>query len=164
MRREAGALGGAGQQKRDLVVLDLVAAAAFLAQQQHALVGVADVLARRIGVAALDLVQEAVLEQELERAIDGRRRDRLAFLARQRVEDRVGAERGAAVAENVEHAASRRGQLQTLRRAGALHFGHPGRPAGAGVSRHHLNSLPLPRSVTRVASAVAARGLRLATL
>ena len=40
--------------------------------------GVAEMLARSKGVAALDLVQEAVLEEELERAIHGRRRDRLA--------------------------------------------------------------------------------------
>jgi hypothetical protein len=72
---------------------------------------VADVFARRIGVAAFDLVQEPVSEQELEGAIDSRRSDRLAFLAGQRVEDRIGAERGAAMAENVEHAAPRRGEL-----------------------------------------------------
>ena len=110
-------------------VLDLVAAAAFLAQQQHALMGVAEMLARRIGVAALDLVQEAVLEEKLERAIDGRRRDRLAFLARQRVEDRVGAERGGGCRRGwPARCGAAAVSCRPLRRARALHFGHPGRP------------------------------------
>ena len=59
--------------------------------------------AGRVGVEALDLVHEAVLEKEIERPVDGRRRDRLAFAARHFLDDRIGAERRGAVAENVEH-------------------------------------------------------------
>ena len=43
--------------------------------------GVTEVLAGRIGVAALDLVEKTVLEKKIEGAINGRRRDRLAFAA-----------------------------------------------------------------------------------
>ena len=79
MRRKAGARGRFLQQTVELDVLDLVAASALLAQEQRAMMRVAEVLAGRIGVAALDLVDEAVIEKEVERAINGRRGDRLAF-------------------------------------------------------------------------------------
>src|SRR5208337_4747254 len=45
-----------------LGVLDLFASPAGLADEQHALVGVAEMLAGRIGVEALDLVHEATVE------------------------------------------------------------------------------------------------------
>ena len=90
MRGKAGAGGGFLQQTIELDVLDLVAPSALLAQEQRAVMRVTEVLAGRIGVAALDLVDEAVLEKKIERAIDGRRRDRLAFAARKLVDDRIG--------------------------------------------------------------------------
>ena len=114
MRLKAGAVGGVAQRADQREILDLVAAPAFLAQQQHALVRMVEMLAARIGVAALDLVQEAVLEQEVERPVDGRRRDRLAFAAGQRLDDRIGAERGRVFAEDREDRLTQRRQLQAL--------------------------------------------------
>jgi len=93
VRGEAGAGGGFLQQAVELHVLDLVAASALLAQEQRAMMRVAQVLAMRVGVAALDLVDEAVLEKEIERAVDGRRRDGLALAARKLVDDRIGPKR-----------------------------------------------------------------------
>ena len=43
--------------------------------------GVAEVFTRRVSVEALDFVDEAALEEEVERPVDGRRRDALAFAA-----------------------------------------------------------------------------------
>ena len=94
MRRKAGARGGFLQQPINLHVLDLVAPSAFLAQEQRAVMGVTKMLAGRIGVAAFDLVNKPVLEKKIERAIDGRRRDRLAFTARKLVDNRIGPKRG----------------------------------------------------------------------
>ena len=82
------------QQTIELNVLDLVAPSAFLAQEQRAMMGVTEVLAGRIGVAALDLVEKTVLEKKIESAINGRRRDRLALATRQLVDDRIGPEGG----------------------------------------------------------------------
>ena len=93
VRGEAGAGGRVLQQTVELHVLDLVAASALLAQEQRAMMGVTEMLAGRIGVAALDLVDEAVLEKKIEGAIDGRRRDRLAFAPRKLVDDRIGPKR-----------------------------------------------------------------------
>jgi len=77
MRLKAGAGSCLLQQTIELNVLDLVAPSAFLAQEQRAMMGVTEVLAGRIGVAAFDLVEKTVLEKKIEGAIDGRRRDRL---------------------------------------------------------------------------------------
>src|SRR5579872_6857456 len=48
---------------------DFIGSPAALANQQNALMAMADMLARGIGVAALDLVQEAVLQEKVQRAI-----------------------------------------------------------------------------------------------
>ena len=93
MRGKAGAGGRFLQQTVELDVLDFVAPSALFAQEQRAVMRVAEVLARRVGVAALDLVDEAVLEKKIERAIDGRRRDGLAFAPRELVDDRIGPKR-----------------------------------------------------------------------
>ncbi len=77
----------------ELDVLDLVAPSALLAEEQRAMMRVTKMLAGRIGVAALDLVDKAVLEKKIERAIDGRRRDGLALAPRKLVDDRIGPER-----------------------------------------------------------------------
>src|SRR5580693_5594297 len=100
MGREAGARGCFLQQTVELDVLDLVAPSAFLAQEQRAVMGMTDVLAGRIGVAALDLVEKTVLEKKIECAINSRRRDRLALAARKLVDDRIGPEGGGAFSQN----------------------------------------------------------------
>ena len=57
------------------------------------MMGVAEVLAGGVGVAALDLVDESMVEKKIERAVDRRRRDRFAFEPRELV-DRIGARGG----------------------------------------------------------------------
>ena len=79
MRSKAGAGRRFLQQTIKLDVLDLVAPPALLAQEKRPMMGVTEVLARRVGVAALDLVEKTVLEKKIEGAINRRRRDRLAF-------------------------------------------------------------------------------------
>src|ERR1700729_3091509 len=119
MGREAGARGCFLQQTIELDVLDLVAPSAFLAQEQRAMMGVAEVLAGRIGVAALDLVEKTVLEKKIERAINGRRRDRLALATRELIDDRIGSEGGGVFGQNRQHLPAEGGQMQALPRAGA---------------------------------------------
>jgi hypothetical protein len=87
--------------------------------------GVAEMLAGRVSVERLDLVDEAVVEEEVERAIDGRGRDLLAVPARQFLQDRIGAERGDAVAEDVEHPAPQRRELHFLAQAGEFDARRP---------------------------------------
>ena len=121
----------------DLRVFDLLAAAAGLADQQHAVMRVAEMLAGRVGVEGLDLVDEAVAEKEIERPVHGRRRRLLAFAARKLFEDRIGAERCDAVAEDVEHPPPQRRQLDALTEAGKL---DPGRPARRVMFRSRTRS------------------------
>src|ERR1700722_5284675 len=97
---------------------------------------VTQMLAGRIGIAALDLVDEAVLEEEVERAIDGRRRDRFALAPRELVDDRVGAERRRTFGQNGQNLAAQRGQMKTLPVAGAFHL-----PLPAGGCRLGFGSL-----------------------
>jgi hypothetical protein len=66
----------------EIGVLDLVGTPAAPADQQDALMVVAEMRAGRVGVAAFDLVYEAVGEEEIQRAVDGRRRDRFMLRAR----------------------------------------------------------------------------------
>lgn len=93
MRDEASAVGRLLDRAIEPGLVDLFAATALLAKEQNALVGMAEVGAGRVGVAAFDLVNEAVLQKELEGAIDGGRRDRLALEAAHLVDDRIGPER-----------------------------------------------------------------------
>ena len=64
MRRKTGARGYFMQQTVELNVLDFVAPSALLAQEQRAMMRVTEMLAGRIGVAALDLVDEAMVEKK----------------------------------------------------------------------------------------------------
>ena len=66
---EARLRGGRLQKRVEAGALDLVGAPAAAADQQDAVVIVAEMGARGIGVAALDLVKEAMGEEEFERAI-----------------------------------------------------------------------------------------------
>src|SRR5271154_512950 len=98
---------------------------------------VAEMFATRKRVAALDLVQKAVLEEELQRAIDGRRRDRLSLAFRERLDDRVGPERSGALAEDGQDVQPQRRHLQALARAGGAHLFRPVRRAGFTLGRGH---------------------------
>ena len=71
------------------------------------------------GVHALDAVDQAVLDQEVERAIDGGRR-RAEVLVAQLVEQRIGADRLVARPDELEHAAAQRREAQVLVRAQLL--------------------------------------------
>ena len=102
--RKALRLRGAVDRRADALVLDLDAAPASLAAQQHAAMGVVEMRAGREHVAALDAVQKAVLDQEIERAIDRRRGDRLVLALGQRLDDRVGAERRGMFGQDRHHA------------------------------------------------------------
>ena len=57
------------------------------------MVRVTEVLAGRVGVAAFDLVNKAVVEEELQRPVDRRRRDLLALQPCKAIDDRIGAQR-----------------------------------------------------------------------
>src|SRR5271169_24370 len=144
MRRKAGARGCFLQQTVELDVLNFVASSAFVAKQQHAVMGVADMLARRIGVPALDLVDESMVEQKLERPVNRRRRDLLAFAPRQLVDDRIGAQGGGAFGQNRQDAPAKRGQMQTLPRADAFHLLLPADGVLLRVTALH-RSRPAPR-------------------
>ena len=72
------------------------------------------------GVHALDAVDQPVLDQEIERAVDGRRR-RAEVLVAQLVEQRVGADRLVARPHQLEHAPAQRREAQVL--PGAQLFG-----------------------------------------
>jgi hypothetical protein len=63
--REFRAHGGRGDRTHDVVVFDFLAAATCRADEQHAVMGVVTMLARRIGVETLNPVHEAVLEEEI---------------------------------------------------------------------------------------------------
>ena len=82
LRDEAHLGGGLLQQLVEARVLDFIRAPATPANQQDAVMVMAQMLAGRIGVAAFDFVQKAVFEKKLQSAIDGRRGDRLVLLAR----------------------------------------------------------------------------------
>ena len=119
MLGEAGAGCCFLQQTIELDVLDLVASSALFAEKQRPVMRMPEMLARRIGVAALDLVEESIFEKEVERAIDGRRRDRLAFLPRELVDDRIGAEGGGAFSQDRENSRSTSGKRKAAFRRSA---------------------------------------------
>ena len=117
MKREPGASRRFLQEEVEGGILDLVTAAAFLTEQQNALVRMADVPARRKDVAALDFVEKAVLQEKFQRTVDCWRRDLFSFDFGQFFDDRIGPERVRAFAENREHAAPQRRELQAAVRA-----------------------------------------------
>jgi hypothetical protein len=69
------------------------------------------VVARDVAVHGLELVDEAVLEQEVERAVHGRRRGVLA-LALEPIQQVVGLHRLALACDELEHPAPERGELE----------------------------------------------------
>src|SRR5208282_199210 len=87
---------------------------------------------------ALDLVHEATVEEEVERAVHGRGRDLFALSSRQLFEDRIGPERRGAVAENAEHPPAKRRQMEALAQAVEFDPRRPGRRImGAVTSVRH---------------------------
>src|SRR5271170_848983 len=137
MRRKSGARGRLLQQAVEPYVFDFVASPALVAEQQNTVMGVAEVLAGRIGVAALDLVDESMIEKKIESAVDRRRRDRFAFEPRELVDDRIGAQGGGAFGQDRQNAPTKRGQMQTLPGANALHLLLPADGVALGATALH---------------------------
>ena len=125
MKHEAGAIRGPPQEILEGRVFDLVSVAALFTYEQNAVVGAADVPARRKDIPALDFVEKAVLDEKLQRTVDCRRRDLFAFDFGELVDDRVGAERVRAIAEDREHAAPQRRELQAAARADGFDLFRP---------------------------------------
>ena len=95
------------------------------------------------GVHALDAMDQPVLDQEIERAIDGRRR-RAEILVAQLVEQRVGADRLVARPHQLEHPLAQRREAQAL--------------VGAQLFRGHDRILDAVLMVVTFAGRVAVRG------
>ena len=126
--RKACGAGGGFQCRGDLGGGGLADSAAALADQEHneLLAGVS-VHACDEGVAALDPVHQPVLTQEIERAVNGGRRQPRT-LGRDAVHDLVGAERLMAAKESGQYMAAKTGEapaaLERLRlgdRHGLVH-------------------------------------------
>ena len=95
------------------VAVQLLGVAAFAADQEEAAMRLARMTATDEGVHALDAVDEPVLDQEIEGAVDGGRR-RAQVLVAQLVEQRVGADRLVARPHEFEHAPAQRRESQVL--------------------------------------------------
>src|SRR5690606_28172711 len=141
------------------------AVAAVADQERHRMLRRARVVAGDEGIHRLELVDEAVGEQEIERTIDRGRRGRAGALAAgvvagaDQFEQVVGLDRLAGVGDQAEHARADRRQPQAAFVAGALDRGHEAFGVvdvvlgiGAGVPRHGLMMValaaglkPLPR-------------------
>src|SRR5438067_1255980 len=117
---KSGRSRGSLERFRDVAAGRLADGTAALADQEHDEVVVPGVIvhAGDEGIAALDAVDEAVVAQKIERAID---RDRCrAPLPGESFDDLVGAERTVTVEQRFEHVAAHRSE--PLRAGGAQHF------------------------------------------
>src|SRR5262249_55799810 len=93
-RPKAGLAGSARQRRADRVRGRLADGTAALADQEHHhAAGAVVVAAGDEGVAALDAVREALLEQEVERPIDGDRRRAPTALVLEALDQLIGADR-----------------------------------------------------------------------
>src|SRR5215468_9887821 len=123
-RREAGGARRGGQRRGDVGRRRLPDGAAALADEKHhQRAGGVIVDAGDERIAALDAVHEAVLAQELERAVSGDRRQAWS-LEREPVDDLVGAQRLVAAQQRGEHLAPDRGEALSALRARRLGDGH----------------------------------------
>src|SRR5262249_28983234 len=116
---EADLLGARGDRGADAGIVELgrrLAAGADQELPDMALVGIG---AADIGVERFDAVDEAVLDQELERAIDGGRLRAHTLLA-EAIEQRVGTDRRVALPDQLEHAPALIGEPRAARQALAL--------------------------------------------
>src|SRR5215510_10696350 len=123
-RRKAGGARRGGQRGGDVARRRLPDGAAALADEKHhQRAGGVIVHAGDKGVAAFDAVHEAVLTQELERAVSGDRRQARP-LEREPVDYLVGAQRLVASEQRGEHSAPDRRQALAALRAQRLGYGH----------------------------------------
>jgi hypothetical protein len=111
MQRELGSGRGLLQKKVNPRIFKLLASAAFLAQQQHGAMGMTNVLTASKNIPALDLVQETVLQEKSQSAVDCRGRNLLALGLGELIDDGVSAKRAGALAENRQYATAKRSQL-----------------------------------------------------
>ncbi len=119
-RAEAAIARLLGQQFRDAFVADLERARADVADQERHLVRLVRMMTADERVDRFELVDEAVLEQEVERAIDRRRRGG-AVLVLEPVEQIVGLDRLRLGRDQLEHAQAQRRQAQAAQLARARH-------------------------------------------
>src|SRR5690349_24567925 len=116
---------GAGlrlDQFGDARIADFLGAGAVVADQERYLVRLCRMVAGNIGVDGFELVDEALLEQEIERAIDGRRRCVAVALA-QVIEQVIRLDRLARRGDQFQHFLAQRSQSQAALLAGLLDRG-----------------------------------------
>ncbi len=102
------------QALNDCLVLDFLGGAAIVADHKLAFVRMLDVVAGDKSTGALDLMDQLVGKQKIERAIDCRR-TKLAALVLQICEHRIGADRLISSKDQFKHPPSHRRQSRTPR-------------------------------------------------
>src|SRR5438132_9277076 len=154
------------------VVADLLGGATVLADHELALMRMLDVAAGDKGVGGLDLMNELVGEQKIERAID-RRRPELAALLLELREQCIGSRRLVGSQDQLEHMLSKRRQPRTAKCADPLcpserEFDllrcHAWPPADMAERCYSVTdgpqpASPLPTPSPRLAKRVGVRGL-----
>src|SRR5690349_7413125 len=103
-------------------IADFLGAGAVVADQEWYLVRLGRVVAGNVGVDGFELVDEALLEQEIERAIDRRRR-RIAVALAQVVEQVIRLDRLARRRDQFQYFLAQRSQPQAALLAGLLDRG-----------------------------------------
>src|SRR5687768_13347063 len=116
---KAGGLGAAADRPVDAPVVQLRRRAATGADQELSDMVAVGMRAADIGVEAGDAVHQPVRNEEIERAIDGRRRD-AAALAAQPLEDGISPHGLMAAPDQLEHAAADLGEAGSAARAEPL--------------------------------------------
>lgn len=107
-----------GEQARDALVAHLGRARTAVADQERNLMRLAGMMAADVGIDRFKLVDEAVLEQEVERAIYRRRRG-TAVLTLEPIEQIVGLDRLRLARDELQHAQAQRRQSQATQLARA---------------------------------------------
>jgi len=131
-----------GQRRSEFPALDFERRAAFVADEELAFVGLAGIAARDERVLRLDAMHEAVFDEEVQRAIDGRGRHARAAFGLHRVDEVVGADRLVRLQDEFVDVATQRRQREAAligERFGAGEHGFDGRghvvvAVGGGVS------------------------------
>ena len=147
---EAAPRRAGGNRLAEIGRLHFLGVAAVGADQEEAAVGLAGMVAADKGIHALDTVDQAVLDQEVERPVDRRRR-RAEFLAAQAVEQGVGADRLVPGPDQFENPPPQRrkaqafGGAQLLRRGKRILDAVPvvvGMARGCSRFLHEVSDLP----------------------